>query len=496
MIFVPVIVFWLLALWGSVSKRPVLLYLFFGSMSFGSFAVAPPEITGGLTFTATPIVMLLIIMRAFVSRDGPDFFLTSALRFDRLGLLFMFWIVAILATIFLPRVFADEIMVVPVRDVKAGAVPLQASAQNISQLVYLSISIMGVFAFAKILRTRLDRQYAIKAMCFGGFVAVVTGLADFLTQYLPIEPVLDLFRTATYAMVTDVQVLGGKRVVGLMPEASAFGGMALAFLAGLVFFRRAIADARWRNIYVPALIGLLALFVYLSTSSGALLGLFVLALVMFGEAFLRAFSRGRASQIYRQDLVGELAIVLGMVTLAGLMFIVFPASLEPVYALIDRMVLSKTGSSSFEERGLWRTVAYESIWASHGLGIGIGSARASSTFVAIFSGAGVLGGVLFYAFVLLTLLRRSAHLAWEGQAMLAAFRFSFIPSFVVGLLVGGPDFGGMVAFGMGLVTAVVFSREGQMAKQVYRYQKRNRAYLRLHGSRFAEPPRQLGYSPE
>ena len=495
MILVPVIAFWLLAVWGSVSSRPVLLYLFFGSMAFGSFAVVSPSLTGGLTFTATPIIMLLIIMRAFVSRDGPDFFLTSALRFDRMALLFLFWVVAILATLFMPQVFADKVMVVPIREIRSGALPLQPTPQNISQLVYLSISIMTAFAFAKILRSRADRQYALKAMVFGGIMAVLTGLVDFSTQFLPIEPLLDPFRTATYSLATNVEVMGGKRVVGLMPEASSFGGMALGFLAGLVFFRRAIADQRTRNVYAPLVIGLLALLVYLSTSSGALLGLFVLVLVVLGEALLRAFSRGKAGMLYRQDLVGELSVVFGLLTITGLSFLLFPALMEPIVNLINRMVLQKAESDSFVERGLWRQVAIDSLFATSGLGVGLGGTRASSSVVAIFSNTGVLGGLLYYGFVLQTLSRRSAHMPWEGQLMLSAFRFAFIPPFVVGLLVGGTDFGGMMAFGLGLVTAVTFSRDAIVARQRGGSGRRGRSYSRAQaislaaaGQRRLAPP--------
>lgn len=463
--FLLVAIFWALAIWAVSSRRPVLLYLFFASMPFGAFAVVPPQLTGGLTFTATPIVTLLIIMRAGFSRGGISFFTNSAVRIERLGLLFLFWLVALMATIFMPRIFQGEVLIVPLRGILGETSALGPTPQNLSQMVYMSISVFAVFAFAQILRTQVDRQIALKALCFGGFITVLTGLVDYLTLFLPIEPILEPFRTATYSLATNIELLGSKRVVGLMPEASAFGGLCLALLCTLVFFRRAFASAQMRNIYAPIVIAALLACCYLSTSSGTYLGLGVLLVVVLAEAALRAFSSGQTRHLYRQDLLGELAVVGSLIALMGLIIIAFPQVTEPVYALIDRMVLQKTESASFEERGMWRTVAFESIYSTYGLGVGLGGTRASSSLVSIFSATGIIGGLLYYSFVLLTLLRRSKNLNWEGQFIVAAFRFSFIPTFMMSLMVGGADFGPLDAFGFGIVTAVVFSKGSQLAKR-------------------------------
>lgn len=474
MTLVPIAIFWLLAIWGVFSSRPVLFYLFFATMAFGSTAVIPTQLTAGLTFTGTPIVMLLLTARAYLSRDGLQFFLTSALRVNRMGLLFLFWLVAILTTIFMPKIFANDVLVIEIRDVVAGAVPLRATPQNITQLVYLSISIMAAFTFAKILRSRVDRQYALQAMVFGGAVVVGTGLVDWAAHLAGAQWVLEPFRTASYALITELEVMGSKRVVGLMPEASSYGGLCLGFLSMLIFFRRAIVDPNTRNIYAPVVIAGLLGCLYLSTSSGAYLGLGVLVIVTTAEALLRAFSTGKSGKLYRQDLLGEATVVLAIVVVLGITFLLRPAVLEPVFALVDRMVLQKADSGSFEERGMWRTVALDALWATNGLGVGLGSTRASSSLVAIFSNTGILGGLLYYGFVLQTMLRKASHLNWEGQVIVSAFRFSFIPPFVVGMMVGGTDFGGLGAFGFGIVVAVLFSRSGMAARAA--------AGSRQHGS--------------
>lgn len=452
--FLPIAIFWVLAIWGVASRRPVLIYLFFATMPFGAFAVIPTSLTGGLTFTATPLIMLIIILRTFLQQQGPARVLGLALNPQRLMLLFLFWLVAAVTTVFMPRLFENAVMVVPIRGILSETAPLRPTAQNLSQFAYLTISVFGVFAFAQILQSAAARQHAFKAMCLGGAITAMTGFLDYASQFLPFDPVLAPFRTASYALATDVEVLGVKRVVGLMPEASAFGGLCLAFMGALYFYRRAVFDETIRNVCTPVVLGLLAVCAWLSTSSGTYVGLFLLLVVAAIEWLLRANVSGKAYAIYRQGLGGELSVVVALVMTVAALLIVWPQIFDPVYSLIDRMVLNKSASDSYAERGMWRSVALASLFETYGFGVGLGGTRASSSMVAIFSGAGIIGGTLYYAFVLQSLLRPTLGAPVETQLIVSAFRFSFIPTFVVTLMVGDADFGGMTAFGFGITTAL------------------------------------------
>ncbi|MCJ2188607.1 hypothetical protein [Novosphingobium beihaiensis] len=455
---VPIVLFWALAVWGLLSRKPVLLYLFFATMPVGAFAVIPTALTGGLTFTATPIVSLLLIGRTFFDRTGPAAFLSLAVLPGRLMLLTLFWLTAALCTLFLPRLFAGSVMIVPMRGIVSAPSPLFPSTQNISQFAYLSISVFSVFAFARMLQPAAMRQHALRAMCLGGFVTIATGLLDYASQFLPISPLLEPFRTASYSLLTDIEVLGGKRVVGLMPEASAFGAQCLAFLSALYFYRRAMDSDRLRDILVPAAIGLLALCAWLSTSSGTLVGVALFVCVAGLEWLARINTPEGKEAVYRRGLGGEMSVTVLAVAAVAVMTILQPQILDPVYALVQRMVLEKQSSSSFTERGMWRSTALASLIHTHGFGVGLGSTRSSSSVVGVFSSTGVAGGVLFYAFVLQCMLRRVRGAPAESQFILSAFRFSYIPPFVVSLMVGDADFGGMAAFGFGIVTAVAIAQ--------------------------------------
>ena len=454
MTMLPIVLFWCLALWGLTSRKPVLIYLFFGTMSVGAFAAVPTALTGGLTFTATPIVALMLILRTFVNRSGPSTVLAYGVMPQRLMLLFLFWLVAAVTTMFMPRLFAGDALVVPVRGVLSATAPLRPTAQNLSQFAYVTISVFTVFAFAKVMQAPVMRQHALQAMCLGGFVTAATGFLDFTSQYLPLSPLLEPFRTASYALATSVEVLGSKRVVGLMPEASAYGSHCLAFLCSIYFYRRAIVSNRVRNVYAPMVLGLLLVCAWLAKSSGTYVGVAIFIAVAAAEWLLRANVTEQRGAIYRRGLGGEMTVVVSIIIACLVLVIVTPQVLDAVFALIDRMVLQKGESDSFAQRGMWRSVALASLFDTYGFGVGLGSTRASSSLVAIASSTGLIGAMLFYGFLLQSLLRPTQGTPPETQLVISAFRFSFIPVFAVSLMTGDADFGGMVAFGFGITTAL------------------------------------------
>jgi hypothetical protein len=160
MVALPLFLFWSLAIWGLLSRKPVLIYLFFCSMPFGSVAVLPPGLTAGLTFTPAPIVALLIIARTLTNQRGINFVAESALSAQKLGIIFAFWVLAAATTLIMPSLFAGEILIIPVRGTLSAAAPLYPTNQNISQFAYITISIAAVFAFARLLQSPVMRQHA------------------------------------------------------------------------------------------------------------------------------------------------------------------------------------------------------------------------------------------------------------------------------------------------------------------------------------------------
>lgn len=455
----PILLFWGLALWALFGKAHVQLYLFFGSMAFGAFAVIPPEVTGGLTFTPTPMVLMLIVARSLCSPGGFVFFATSALSPRRLLLLLLFWITAILATLFLPRFFAGQINIIPVRlELSTFGEPLFPTTQNISQLAYITISIFAVFAFTRLLRDPQVRQHALNAMCVGGGLAVFTGLLDFIGGYVGLDPILSPFRTASYSLMTEVQIMGGKRVVGLMPEASAYGGLCIMFLCLTYFFRYAMQKRRTRERTAPTLMLLLIGMIWLSTSSASYVGLFVFLLCATIEWTVRKGTR-RAGRISPKGMGVEFWTAWTLLVLVGCVVLFAPSLLDPITEKVNEMVLNKSQTSSFEERSMWTATGWKALVDTWGLGVGIGATRTSNFAAAVFSNTGVIGGLLFFGFVVQSLRRKLLPGADPAsQVMLNAVRYGFVPPFTVALLTATtPDFGSYNAFLFGIALAVVIS---------------------------------------
>ena len=455
---IPVLIFWSLAFYCLARGYKALLLLFFGSIPFGSFAAIPPGAIGGLTLVPSIVVTIIIILRSLLNPSGLNFVL-KCLKPRGFLLLSLFWLTAVITTIFMPRIFAGQVDVIVMRGVLTQAQPLQPSTQNFSQLAILSVGFASAFAFARILRNPELRAFSLKAMCLSGLILIATGTLDFGSDYLPLDPLLSPFRTATYALLTDLEILGAKRVVGLMPEASAFGARCLGMATVLYFYRDAYETKIFQSKFVPLLVCGLLLFVYLSTSTTAYVGAVLLAFVAVSRWLLR-FTTLPSSDPKRRDLLREFAVLLTGSTFIIAAFLTKPETLDPMVAMFDRMVLQKTESQSFDERNFWTFTSLQAWFDSYLLGVGVGGTRASNSVVAVFSNVGLVGGLLYYANTVQHLFFRQSHASDKlGTEVIRGYRWSFLPTFTLGLLSGVTvDLSPMTGFLFGMHLAIANSK--------------------------------------
>lgn len=450
--------FWGLVFYTAFSQeKHRLLYLLFGSMSFGSFAVISPSLTGGLTLTATPIILLIIIARTFLASGGINQLLSMVLTKNYALFLFAFWVIAAFITLFMPTFFQGDILVIPVRsELLNHGVPLGPTAQNLSQLVYISISILAVLAFSVFLKEDAMKQSALKALCIGGVIAIVTGIIDFVSQYVAIDFFLNAFRNASYTLMTSAEVASGKRIVGLMPEASSYGSLCLGLLTFIYFSRIAIKNDFYRERLAPVVIVLLILMLWLSTSSAAYVGIGffgLLALVEWGARSKKSkqdpfFKRGLSFQIWLLNLsvIALLVVIL-----------VSPSFFDPIINMIDTMVFQKTSTDSFEERSMWTAVSWQALLDTYGIGVGLGGTRASNGAVALMSNVGLLGALFYYGFLIQLCFKKALKGDHYNEALISAAKWAFLPSFIIELLVATTaDFGAFNAFRFGIILAITY----------------------------------------
>lgn len=432
---IPLVLFWSLAACGLIARSPlVLLYLFFASGPFGAFAVIPPAAIGGVTLLPQEMCAVLLMVKVMMVPGAAPNALRAAFDPGRFLLLSLFLLVAVTSAFVLPRLFAGKVEVIPIRAMtRAVKVPLEPTTANFTQAAYLCVS-YGVALSSIILLGRPGLARHIKnAILLGSAVLVATGFADMAAAG---SKALSPFRTATYALLTNIEVQGGRRVVGLMPEASAFGGQCVADFCLLLFLRSSFPPGRLKAYAVPAtLCGLLAMAA-LSTSSSAYVGLAVVfALAGLDWARSALWSKGRLKRQLVQDAVVAVVALTALLALIAFR----PSVLAPAADMIDLMVFQKSKSQSFAERSYANQAGLDAFRATSGLGVGIGGARTSSLLAAYLSNTGAIGTALIGAFLLQTLLRRAASPAADT---LRATKYTLIAIFVMMLLAATtPDFG-------------------------------------------------------
>jgi len=462
---IPYLLFWGLAIYAFLTpKKHIILYILFGCMSFGTFSIITPSLTG-VTLTSAPLMAIIFFFRTFNYQGALDTIVDFSFSKKKLLLIFLFWVVALFITLTMPRFFEGIVDVVPMRGggKYAGyAAPLEFTPQNITQLVYITISVFSVYTFLKVFQDEKMHQHALGALCLGATVIVITGYLDYLSQFSSaVATTLDLFRNANYAMLNEAEIFNSKRVVGLMAEASFFGIVTMSFLSSLYFLRKSIKSDFLRNKAVPALIFLLIILIYLSTSSGAYVGLAVFFVLAIFEWIWRS-KMYLKNKLYKQGLAIEAFLLISLTVILLSLFLIIPSIFDPFIELIDTMVFKKTESFSYQERSAITLISWQSLFDSYGLGVGLGSTRASNSAIVLISSVGILGAILYYGFLLQTFLKKINIKNEYDHAILSGVKWSFIPPFVIDFLSATtPDFGLLNAFRFGLVIAISLSSVSQ-----------------------------------
>jgi hypothetical protein len=273
------------------------------------------------------------------------------------------------------------------------------------------------------------------------------GLIDLLSKLAGMSDALAFLRTASYAMLTDTTQAGFARIAGAQSEASAFGGISLSALA--------FAFTYWRRTGSHLALGLalaLIALLLLSTSSTAYVGLAILCLPVVLSTGRSLAARGLHVQeifLLALGLVGVFA-ALGLAVGDEKFF-------EPMMRLVNVAIFEKAGSASGQERSYWNYISLKSFVDTWGLGVGVGSSRASSWPVAVLSQLGALGAVML-ALLVVAIARRPRRLDKaldvEDAATVDAVRACALAGIVSSSLISGTADPGIIFFiSLAVVTA-------------------------------------------
>jgi hypothetical protein len=215
----------------------------------------------------------------------------------------------------------------------------------------------------------------------------------------------------------------------------------------MVFLRRSYTGAL-RKILVPVTALGLAYLAFLSTSSGAFVGLAVLAVLMGGQFIGEVlFARN-----FDAALLQKILFIVGGGVLAAIGLTLVPAAtLAHVHLVLDTVLFEKQYSFSYLERHSWTQAGIDAFFDTDGVGVGVGSVRTSNWAVNFIASTGIVGAILFGLFVLKTFLPPAGKIDAECRRLAQGLKLAFIPGLVISLLSGttpDPGVGLMISFGM------------------------------------------------
>jgi hypothetical protein len=424
-----------------LSPEPSVTALF-GSLAFGSTAVVILPSLGG----SSPVIYVVFLgallatvaLRQNALHDLKAVFVRQPIAWVILVLI----LYTVAGAILLPRIFAGETTTfVPVRDEgRIAEVPLVPVTGNITQSLYFVLGALSFFAFS-LLMLRGRTIAAIRL----GFLAWATlhismGFLDLMGKLGGLGDVLAPIRTASYTMLTDVNVAGFARIVGAYSEASSFGAISVSLLVFTFTYWRATRD----KLALVLSLMLLSLLI-LSTSSTAYVAGGILGLVLLTSLSVAAFR----NRLQAQDIFVLVCGLAALVILVGV--VVFSEhALDSFWRLLDTMVLDKASSASAQERAYWNMRSLQSLFDTAGLGIGIGSSRASSWIIAVASQLGVIGTTLMMLLVVEILrggsLRQAVELDPETRITALSLRAAVLAGLITASIGGSGANPGTVFF--------------------------------------------------
>jgi hypothetical protein len=433
---------------GGISRGPLILYLFFAAGSFGGLSLLPPGALGNVPVST--ICAAVVIAKTFLGKGRFNALLGLALDGRKLGVLTLFCLYMIVTAFIYPRLLEGRVQVFELNF--AGNIsPLRPTSANFTQPSYMLISVLMAFVFAHRGRDPEFRQQFLNASLAGASILLATGVIDSAFGAVGLEDLLLPFHNATYRLLDTVSVAGQKRVVGFDPEAAVYGASCCGQLA-LLIFNRQFYSGIVRKWVVPAVILGLIYMVYASTSSGAYVGLAVLLAFV---AFRFVARLVLASKLTPADL-RQVFWVAALIATAGVGSLFLPQTFHAhLQLLLDNVLFQKTTSSSYLERGAWTHAGVKAFYATHGIGVGVGSIRTSNWYVNFAASTGVVGIILFGSFVLWMLLPSRNFPDAQTRQFATALKLSLIPGAIVRGLVGTtPDPGVDMMFALGLIYAL------------------------------------------
>ena len=338
-----------------------------------------------LFITAAAVLKPRVLQAAFASLKypGPGFWFAG------------FILYSVFTSYFLPRIFVGETLVYSAARNTRGTTsivtaPLQPGTTNITQTVYL-LGSLCCFALVSGYASLGRVEFLAKALCAAALTCLLLALSDVVTFSTGTQYLMEFLRNANYAIMTEAEIGGLKRIVGAFPEASAYGACAVSLFAFIIIMK--IERFPFPGLgFITFALGVTVVF---STATTAYVASLVPIFCTFAFCIV-CIVRKRATFNHVSFLVFGLLVVPPLTL--GLMLI--PSVWQTATTLVETTLSNKLATDSGIERMAWNRAAIVSFLDTYGFGAGLGSVRTSSFLTALLSNVGIVGTLLFGCFSL------------------------------------------------------------------------------------------------
>lgn len=366
-----------------------ILFCLFGATS----AVSLPAL-GGATITPASLFLPFFFFRALRARGWA----LLGRHVPRAGVwlaLLLLW--GLISAVLLPRAFAGQTQIMTVdrtvSELEVSLYDLHPVSGNLTQSAYLFGGFLAFIAARSLLVDRSHMKWLRDAILLLAALNILAAFLNLAEYWLGFPKLLPYLRTANYALFDAYEEAGFVRIQGTFAETSAFSAFTLPLFA--------FATNCWLNgtrSTSSAVIALLSLALLLSSTSGtAYTGLAVYLVCLCIILGVRSWRGGRSH--------GATLLAAGALLLIAICSVLSfaPHLLRPVGSFFESTVLNKLQSQSGLERTSWNQQAWQNFLDTWGIGVGLGSARASSFILVLLSNVGLLGAFLFFGFAFETL---------------------------------------------------------------------------------------------
>ncbi len=384
-------------------------------LPFGMFAAI--SLAGLSLLLANFLAMLTIaalVVRRMASRtSGTTVMLPPESRY-----LVFFAGYALFSAFILVRLFEGDFLVFPL-NLNAGTTQvsisypsamwlLRPSGSNLSQSFYILLS-CGFFLAAISAAKRWGSHVIEFGLVCAAWINIILGILDFLA----LDDLLAIIRTADYSLANQQQMAGFARVIGGFSEPASFAAASSTLTA--YFTMSALIGRKSRDVILAIGNMVCTVLAFSSTGTVALLGAGVLILL---------HARGFLTNTLSRTFAHALVILAAAVVFATCLFVLLTPATDLISDMIERLILEKRNSMSGIERRAWAYTAFVAFWETWGLGAGAGSLRGNGLLSVLMGSVGLPGVIAFAGFLYYAVLKPIGHQDAEIQRMFYASRVS------------------------------------------------------------------------